>query len=203
MESFKDLFDLISAKPTEADTRAKRADLVLRAGLGTVALGAVYGLAAGSSELGLALANLYKVPMVIVLSALSALPLGLLVWKLSGAPNRMSDLFIGTVAGTFTGALVLAALAPVVALYYHSSAWLGGVLALVAATTAAGLGSLTLLRSVLNAAPPGAIRLKSLLPVGAILFMQYATMLQFIHIASPIIPETTVFDGGADALFGQ
>lgn len=203
MNQLKDLFDLVSARPSEPEGGARRLDLVLRAGLATVGFAALYGLAVGSSDLGLALQNLYKVPMVILLSTLCALPVGLLTWKLTGGPNRASDLLVGAASGNFTGALVLAALAPVVALYYHSSSWLGGVLALAVAALATGVGMFNTARAVLNRAPTSASRLAIVLPVFVILAMQSMSLLQFIHIASPIIPETTVFDGGADAILGR
>lgn len=203
MKQVLDLFDLVSARPTEAEGPARRMDLVLRAGLATVAFAGLYGLAAGSTSLGLALGNLYKVPMVILLSTLCALPIGMLTWKLTGAPNRASDLLLGTASGNFTGALVLAALAPVVALYYHSSSWLGGVLALVAAGAATLVGMFNLARAVMNRAPVEAERFKVALPVFVIMLAQTAALIQFIHVASPIIPETTVFDGGADAMLGR
>lgn len=203
MHRFSDLFDLVTARPVEGEGGARRVDLVLRALLATVIFGGLYGLAAGSSDLGLALANVYKVPMVLLLSSLSALPIALLTWKFTGAPNRASDLLVGVASGNFTGALVLAALAPVVALYYHSSSWLGGVLALVTAAVATGLGLLNVARSVLNRAPEGSSRLQIALPVLVLMGAQLLTLVQFIHIASPIIPETTVFDGGADAILGR
>ena len=203
MFRFHDLFDLVSGRPTETEGSARRADLVLRAGLATVGLAAVYGLAVGSTDLGLAFSNLYKVPMVIVLSTLAALPLTLLTWKLTGAPNRMSDLLVATASGSFTGALVLATLSPIVALYYHSSSWLGGVLAIGASLAAVLLGSFNLVRSVISHAPEGVSRARIALPVIALLAVQQLALIQFIHIASPIIPEVTVFDGGADAMLGR
>jgi hypothetical protein len=91
---------------------------------------AVWGLAAGSRSAGLALANVYKVPMVVLLSCAFAAPAGLLAWRLSGTRVRGSDLALGFSGGVFGGTLVLAVFAPLIALYYHSSAWAGPVLGL-------------------------------------------------------------------------
>ena len=39
-------------------------------------------------------------------------------------------------------------------------------------------------------------------PLLVLLLVHMAAVLQFIHIASPILPEVTVFDGGMDSLLG-
>lgn len=204
MASIRDLLDLVSGKPPEGEAAgtARRVDLVLQAGLATVGLAAVYGLAAGSTDLGLALGNIYKVPMVILLSSLCAVPVALLTWKLSSAPNKATDLLLGVASGNLAAALVMAALAPVVALYYHTSSWLGGTLALGVATLATGVGMFTLARAVFARAPEMASKLAVGLPLLVLMVTQIATLVQFIHVASPIIPEVTVFDGGADAMLG-
>lgn len=204
MASIRDLLDLVSGTPPEGEVAgaARRVDLVLQAGLATVGLAAIYGLAAGSTELRLALENLYKVPMVILLSSLCALPAALLTWKLTAAPNKATDLLLGVASGNLAAALVLAALAPVVALYYHTSSWLGGTLALGVATLGTGVGMFTLARAVFSRAPEMASKIAVGLPLLVLMVTQIATLVQFIHVASPIIPEVTVFDGGADAMLG-
>lgn len=204
MASIRDLLDLVSGNPPaeEAAGTARRMDLVLQAGLATVGLAAVYGLAAGSTELRLALANIYKVPMVILLSSLCALPAALLTWKLTSAPNKATDLLLGVASGNLAAALVLAALAPVVALYYHTSSWLGAALALGVATLGTAVGMFTLARAVFRRAPEMASKVAIALPLLVLMVTQIATLVQFIHVASPIIPEVTVFDGGADAMLG-
>lgn len=208
MNEFMELFELASGKPLsrEEQSSTQRLHLVVRATLVTVALAALYGLAAGSTDIGIALANTYKLPMVILLSTLCALPIGMLSWKLLGGTNRASDLLLAVASGNFTAALVLAALAPIVALYYHTSGHLGGVLAVIAGSIAAILGFLNVARTVWNRRPPVSVfaNLPGLVvPVAVMIFAQQAALLQFIHIASPILPELTVFDGGADELLSR
>jgi hypothetical protein len=41
------------------------------------------------------------------------------------------------------------------------------------------------------------------LPMVVLMGAQLAAMVQFIYIASPILPEVTVFDGGVDAILGD
>ncbi len=202
LSRFIALFELATGRPLAEEDQgsASRAQVVVRATLASVVFGSVYGLAAGSTDIALAVSNLYKIPMVVILSSLCALPAGLLTWKLTGAQTRAGDLFLGVAAGNFTATLVLAAMAPIVALYYHTSGFLGGTLALAASALAVGLGLFNVVRSVLSRRPEGVSRRVVALPLAVLIGAQLAALVQFIHVASPILPETTVFDGGVDAM---
>src|SRR6185312_2388081 len=107
MTHFTTLLDLTCGKPLgEEDAgRARRMQIVVSALLTSLIFAALWGVAAGSRMPALAIANLYKVPMVVLLSAVGALPAGLLTWRLAGAPGRASDLLIAFVSGTFAGTL--------------------------------------------------------------------------------------------------
>ena len=72
-----ELFELASGQPLsqEEEGSARRMQLVIRATLASVLFAAFYGIAAGSTDLGLAMSNLYKMPMVILLSTACALRL--------------------------------------------------------------------------------------------------------------------------------
>lgn len=205
MTTFLKLFDLAGGAPLpeEADGPAHRIRLMTAALLAACGLAAIYGLAAGSTDIGLAVSNLYKMPMVVVLSALAAIPAALVAWKLTGAVTRATDLLMGLAAGNLTGTLVLAVLAPVVALYYHTSGWLGGTLALGAAALAMLVGVVTMLRGVASRIPEGASNGAVAIPVMVMVAMQLAVMVQLIYVASPILPEITVFDGGMDAVLSD
>ena len=133
-------------------------------------------------------------------SAVSALPAGLLAWKLIGARHKASDLVMGVASAVFSGTLVLAVLAPLVALYYNTSGFLGGTLAMATGGLALVTGLVILLRAVWMRVPKGTSRFSVAAPVAVIMGIQLATLLQFIYVASPILPEVTVFDGGADAM---
>lgn len=202
MKRFLELFDLATGKPLsdEQEGSAHRLQLVTRSTLAAMVFAAIYGLAAGSTDLALALGNTFKMPMVILLSTLCALPAGLLTWKLLGAENRASDLLLGAAAGNFTATLVLAAMAPIVALYYHTSGNMGGTLALASGGLALALGIFNVCRAVINRIPEGVGRGKVMLPLAILVGVQMAALIQFIHVASPILPEVTVFDGGIDAM---
>lgn len=202
MGRITDLFDLASGRtlPEEQEGTARRLQLVLRATAVSLGFAAIFGLAAGSTDAALAVANLYKVPMVIVLSSLCAVPVGLLMWKLTDAPNQASDLLLGVAAGNLTATLVLAALSPVVALYYHTSGSMGGPLAMGVILVAVGLGLFNVARAVRNRRPQDVATRAVAVPLGALMAVQLASLVQFIHVASPILPEVTVFDGGIDAM---
>lgn len=202
LQTLKNLFDLAGGHKVtgEDDGPATRARIVLLASLASVFFAAVYGVAVGSTDVSLALANVYKMPMVVVLSAVSALPAGLLAWKLIGARHKASDLVMGVASAVFSGTLVLAVLAPLVALYYNTSGFLGGTLAMATGGLALVTGLVILLRAVWMRVPKGTSRFSVAAPVAVIMGIQLATLLQFIYVASPILPEVTVFDGGADAM---
>jgi hypothetical protein len=194
-DTFRVLMDLASGTPpTEQLSPARRRQLL------SVAFAGIWGLAAGSGSLGLAAANLYKVPMVVLLSALSAVPVGLLANRLSGSRMQSSDLLLGLATSVFAGTLVLAVLSPLVAVYYHTSTWAGPTLALGSAALATLVSVGLFMRSAL-ASSPATNRISSVLvPVCAVVLMEVAVMVQLIALAAPILPEETRFDGGIDQL---
>jgi hypothetical protein len=200
-DTFRVLLDLAGGTaPDEQLSPARRRQLLASAGLLSVAFAGIWGLAAGSGSLALAAANLYKVPMVVLLSALSAVPVGLLANRLLGSRLRSSDLLLGLGASVFAGTLVLAVLSPLVGVYYHTSTWAGPTLALGSAGLATLVSVGLFMRSALTKVE-GPNRLgKVVLPVGVVVLMEVAVMVQLIALASPILPEETRFDGGIDQL---
>lgn len=191
------------ALPADDDGRARRLQLIALAALAALAFAALWGLAAGSRSLPLALANLYKVPMVVLLSSLSAVPAGMLTWKLMGIRYSGTDMLMGFATGVFGGCLVLGVLSPLVAVYYHTSAWAGPVLGMGSVFAALLVATVVFARNVMKRAPAETNRIALLLPVAVFLAIQMATLVQLIALASPILPEVTVFDGGIDHMVGQ
>jgi hypothetical protein len=161
---------------------------------------AVFGAAAGSSALTLVLGNLIKVPVVVLLSTLCALPAGFLAWKLAGEGISGSNLLLSFGAAVFAGTMVLAATSPLVALYYHTSSWAGPALGLGSVFLSLIVASALFIKGAVSRVKPGFQRRQIVAPVMTMLFMQTATLLQFVALASPILPETTVFDGGIDRI---
>jgi hypothetical protein len=190
----------VTAHPHSPEpTRARRAALAITAFLSALALAAVWSIAAGTVPGHLALDNVIKVPLLIVVSSIAALPLGLLVHRLTAFAGRASDLLIGHAVGTFVGALVLALLSPLVALYQHSSTWAGPAFAVVSALVAIAVAFLVFVR-VLARLHQGDGRKGLVLPAALLLVLQLAALAQLASITTPIFPHRTVAGHGIDAL---
>jgi hypothetical protein len=184
-------------------TRANQLALTIVALVAALALSALWGVAAGSSSADQALANLYKVPMVILLSALAALPAGIVALRLTNARLGSRDLVSAFTTSMFGGTLVLATLAPIVAVYYHTSTKVGVPLALGSVFIALATATLLFGRAVKRrvAGVPG--RTASLVPVAILVTLFSVALMQFVALASPIIGAQTRFDGGIDQVFSR
>jgi len=208
------LFQLVGGRwPAEHQGSAERLQMAIRATGAAVVLAAGYGLAAGSTDLMLAAGNAWKVPMIVVLSGLTALPAGLLAFKVLGGESGASKLVVSAAAGNFTATLVLASLAPLVALYYNSTAFWGAPLAMATCALAVTVGLFSAGRLMhrmqarpapIDEAETTAVdrprRLTMAIPFVVLATTQLLALLQFTSLASPLLPEQTFFDKGVDAL---
>jgi hypothetical protein len=167
--------------------------------LAALAIAALWGAAAGSVSAPLAAANLYKVPMVMLLSTLSALPLGLYAWRSIARERDPSSFLAAQARALFDGALVLGACAPLVALYSHTSAAAGPVIAVASVAAALVLGLVTFARAALRGAE-GHAWARRLGVVALAAAVQLAAALQLNVLAAPILPVPTAFRGGIDGL---
>ncbi|MBV8757948.1 MAG: hypothetical protein JO257_11750, partial [Deltaproteobacteria bacterium] len=129
-------------------SRAEESVLSILAIAAALALASLWGVAAGSESGTLMVANAYKVPMVILLSALTALPAGIVALRLSNARLGGAELAGAFATSIFGGTLVLATLAPLVAIYYHTSSKAGLPLALGSVFVALATASLLFARAV-------------------------------------------------------
>jgi Na+/melibiose symporter-like transporter len=189
-------------------SRAHETMLAVLAIGAALALSALWGIAAGSASATLAIANAYKVPMVILLSAITALPAGLVALRLTNARLTATELASAFAFAIFGGTLVLATLAPLVAIYYHTSSKAGVPLALgsvfVALATATLLFGRAVARRVLeHTGSETSGRAASLLAVVVLVALFVAALLQYVAVASPIIGDVTRFDGGFDSFFAR
>lgn len=184
-------------------SRAQETMLSILAIAAALVLASIWGLAAGSSSPGLATADAIKVPMVVLLSAITALPAGLVTLRLTGARLPASDLAGAFATSIFGGTLVLATLAPLVAIYHHTSSRVGVPLALGSVFVALATASLLFGRAVARRVGSGPGRASSLLAVTVLVALFLAALVQFVAMASPIIGQGTVFDGGVDLLLGR
>jgi hypothetical protein len=192
------------ARPT---TRSQETMLAIGALVVGLVLSSIWGIAAGSASASLAMANAYEVPLVILLSALTALPAGLVTLRLTGAKLSGAQLASAFATSIFGGTLVLATLAPLVAIYYHTSSKAGVPIALgsvfIALATASLLFARAVKRRVIEATGSETSgRATSLLAVVVLVTLFVAALLQYVALASPIIGEVgTRFDGGFDGMF--
>jgi hypothetical protein len=184
-------------------TRANQLALTIAALVAGLVLSSIWGVAAGSSSAALAVANAYKVPMVILLSALAALPAGIVALRFTNGKLAARELVSAFATSIFGGTLVLATLAPLVAVYYHTSSKAGVPLALGSVFVSLATATLLFGRSVKRkvAGEPG--RAASLLPVVILVVLFSAALMQFVALASPIIGAATPFNGGFDQVFAR
>jgi hypothetical protein len=200
MHPFALLLDMVSPSPrANAEMSSTQRSLVAVVGfLGSLGLAAVWGVAAGTYPGHWALANAFKVPTLLTVSSLAALPLGLLVWKLTAPEGRASDLIVGHASAAFAGSLVLAFLAPLVALYQHSSTWAGPVVAFASAAIALVVGLAIFVRVIGKLVSAGSARRGLVAPAGLLLAVQLAALMQLASLTTPIFPDRTMFGRGID-----
>jgi hypothetical protein len=178
-------------------TRSQQTMMAILATAAALVLSAMWGVAAGSSSAALAVANTVKVPMVILLSAVTALPAGLVALRLTNAKLRAAELASSFAVAIFGGTLVLATLAPLVAIYYHTSSKAGVPLALGSVFVALATAAVLFGRAV-------ARRAKGLVAVVVLVTIFVAALMQYVAVASPIIGHAgTRFDGGFDTMFAR
>lgn len=189
-------------------TRAQETMFAVLAIAAGLALSSLWGIAAGSSSAALAIANAYSVPMVVLLSAITSLPAGLVALRLTNARLDAVALSSAFARAIFGGTLVLATLAPLVAIYYHTSSKAGVPIALGSVFVALATATLLFVRAVARrvreqagAGKQG--RAGSLVAVAVLVTLFVAALAQYVALASPIIGEGTAFDGGVDTMFGR
>lgn len=139
-------------------------------------------------------------PLIILLATLAALPATLLSLRLSGVDYTGRRLLLSICSGVFGGTLILAALSPLVGIYYHTSAQVGSQLAIASSFIALGAGGLIMLRNALRQLPAGLPAKSIALPLAVFVVVLLAAMLQFVALASPVLPTPSAFDGGIDGI---
>jgi hypothetical protein len=180
--------------------RAARFSLSAFAFLAALAMTAAWGVAAGSHDGTIAFSNALKVPILLVVSSLAALPVVLVLFRMLAPHGDTSDLVVGHAMGTFGGSLVLVLLAPLVALYQCSSAWAGPVVAFVSALIGIAVAIFCFTRTVAKLRPTREERRGVLLPMIMLFVLQASALAQLASMTSPVFPHRTHFGQGVDAL---
>jgi hypothetical protein len=189
-----------AGKDSEATTPTTQTYLALSGAVVSLVAASLWGLAVGCTEVTLAVANLYKVPMVVGLSVLAALPPSLLSLRLSGTALSAQTFVRSAVQGMFAGTMWLGVLAPVIGLYFYTSSWAGPALALASVLAALLSGFNIFARSLVKKCESHAERRAA--RVSSLVFglLQVALMWQLVAIVAPIFPDGTVFSLGIDVL---
>lgn len=194
------ILEAITGTRSDLTTRSaasRRLHDVLSRALGGLAFAAVWGLAAGSAAPALALANIYKVPMVIALAALVSLPAVLVTRHLLQISVPAFGVLSALVTSLFRASLLLLGFAPLLGVYAYTSQWVAPVLAQVSAVLALACGALTLRAELsrLEGSPA------QLLILGAVSTVTVAlALLQLISLATPVLTLPTYFGAGIDGV---
>jgi hypothetical protein len=170
---------------------------VLRRALSGLGFAAVWGLAAGSAAPALAIANIYKVPMVLALSAVVALPAVLVTRHLLNIAISKFELCAALVTSMYRASLLLLAVAPLLGVYAYTSQWVAPFLAQGSALLALVCGGLSL-RSELGRMQAPRLQLWLLGSVTTVTLG--LALLQLVSLATPVLTLSTVFGSGIDGI---
>ena len=170
---------------------------VLARALSGLGFAAVWGLAAGSAAPALAVANIYKVPMVLALSAVVALPAVLVTRHLLRVPVAPFALCAALVVSLYRASLLLLGFAPLLGVYAYTSQWVAPWLAQGSALLALVCGAVSL-RSELARLPAPRLQLWVLGLIATITLS--LALLQLVSLATPVLTLPTVFGSGIDGV---
>jgi hypothetical protein len=170
---------------------------VLARALSGLGFAAVWGLAAGSAAPALAVANIYKVPMVLALSAVVALPAVLVTRHLLRVTVAPFDLCAALVVSLYRASLLLLGFAPLLGVYAYTSQWVAPWLAQGSALLALVCGAVSL-RSELARLPAPRLQLWVLGLIATITLS--LALLQLVSLATPVLTLPTVFGSGIDGV---
>lgn len=182
--------------PARAVASRRLYDVLSRAltGLG---FAAVWGLAAGSAAPALAVANIYKVPMVLALSAVVALPAVLVTRHLLRINVSAFELCAALINSLYRASLLLLGFAPLLGVYAYTSQWVAPWLAQGSALLALICGVVSLRSELARLDAP---RLQLWL-LGAVATITLAlSLLQLVSLATPVLTLPTVFGSGIDGV---
>jgi hypothetical protein len=166
-------------------------------GLSGLGFAAVWGLAAGAAAPRLAIANVYKVPMVLALSLAVALPGVLVARHLLRLQIQPLEIVSALVASKYRACLVLLGFAPLLGVYAYTSQSVAPLLAQVSALLALAVGGASMRSELSKTAAPRWQLLLLWCVAGALVS---AALLQLVSLATPVLTLPTVFGSGIDGV---
>jgi hypothetical protein len=174
----------------------KTHDLLMKA-LGTMGFSAIWGLCAGSAQPMLALANVYKVPMVIALALVVSLPAVLVTRHLLRMDLHPREIAGALISSLFRASLVLLGVAPLLGVYAYTTLFVAPLLAQGSAFLALAVGGFALQTELRRLpAPPRQRFVLGLVCVGVLAL----SMLQLITLATPVLTIPTAFGAGIEGI---
>jgi hypothetical protein len=204
MNQLSSVFQLLGTRAPTERLELSRSARILAIGtslLFAMVLSGVWGLAATSTSFAAAGANVIKVPALLFGSGIAAIPPVLVLWKFVG-PDRgsISNLLLAYACALFGGALFLAVIAPVVAIYQHSSSFAGPLVAQLSAVLGFITFAALFVRALRRTAQPGNHFGNIAVPAFALLLVQGLTLSQLASTTSPVFNHRTSFGKGVDGL---
>lgn len=176
----------------------KALSTAMNAALVSTGISLVWGIGASVRSPGMMLHNVWKVPAILLLGAAFSLPAAALMWRLAGTPGRTVELLRSFFVGVLGGGLVLAAVSPLVGLYYGSSRFVGPTFAQGSVLVAMATGIAIFVRAVLVSRPAETPKRRFIGPVATVVALFSLCVIQLVAMFSPILPEPTVWDRGID-----
>jgi len=183
---------------TEDASKSRRLLATCVATLLALASASLWGVIVGARG-HLSLSNVFTVPMLICTSALSALPLALFALKLTSQKVHATDLLLSYTSAAFAGCTTLLLLAPLVAIYQHSSSLIGGAVGPVSACIAFVVGAWVFFRSLYKVHGQGALRALAA-PVILLVVVQAASLVQLASLSNPLFGARTLLGHGIDGV---
>lgn len=193
LESFVDA----AATPAERVVTTRTLYETLARGLSGLGLMAIWGLMAGAAAPRLALANVYKVPMVVALSLLVALPSVLVARHLLRLRTAPLEIVSALVASVYRASLVLLGFAPLIGVYAYTSQSIAPLLAQASALLALLYGGVALRTELARLVAP---RWQLWLLGGVAGVTITLAMLQLVSLATPVLTLPTAFGSGIEGV---
>jgi hypothetical protein len=186
-----------TATPAERVATSRALYETFARGLSGLGLAAIWGLMAGAAAPRLALANIYKVPMVVALSLAVALPGVLVARHLLHLAVPARQIVSALVVSMYRASLVLLGFAPLLGVYAYTSQTIAPLLAQVSALLALACGGVAL-RSELSRLAAARWQLWLLGGVAGVTVT--LALLQLVSLATPVLTLPTVFGSGIEGV---
>lgn len=200
MNAARSVFGLLAPDPTvPALAGAEKAVATITALLWALACSAAWGAIVGLASHH-ALRDAILAPVLLVSSAIAAVPLTLFVARTVGSGPPSANLLLAYATGSLAGAVALLLLSPLVALYQHSSALMMGLVGPASAMVGILFGTFIFARVLGKLAGSPEARRGGLFCMLLMFTLQGLAMVQLASVMPPFFEKRTTIGHGIDAL---